>query len=170
MAIQIETISINPNAPDGADAVNLYSTGMEGGSGLTLGQLVIAVSMRTAAAYESQSVLKMNMMTSGADKLKTAAEYMEAIANETGNWAEIKSFIQNTLGSTASLPDELDSYEKRMTAINALKSEVDSLTQSEQTDMIDLQTLVNRRDVAYSTSSNIVRALGRSMNTEASNF
>ena len=34
----------------------------------------------------------------------------------------------------------------------------------------DLQTLVNRRDVAYSASSNIIRALGASMDNDANNF
>ena len=36
--------------------------------------------------------------------------------------------------------------------------------------MIDLQTLVNRRDVAFSASSNIVRALGTSQSNGAANF
>ena len=36
--------------------------------------------------------------------------------------------------------------------------------------MIDLQTMVNRRDVAYSTSSNVVRALGTSQSGNAQNF
>ena len=36
--------------------------------------------------------------------------------------------------------------------------------------MIDLQTLVNRRDVAYSTSSNIVRTIGTSMSKDSANF
>jgi hypothetical protein len=36
--------------------------------------------------------------------------------------------------------------------------------------MIDMQTLVNRRDVAYSTSSNVVRTLGASQEADAANF
>ena len=36
--------------------------------------------------------------------------------------------------------------------------------------MIDMQSLVNRRDTAYSASSNMVRALGKSMYTDANNF
>ena len=49
-------------------------------------------------------------------------------------------------------------------------AKADALTQQQQTEMIDLQTLVNRRDVAYSASSNIVRALGTSQSGNAANF
>ena len=51
MSIQSETISVNRYAPEGSEAVNLYSTGLDGGSMLTIGQLSIAVSMRAAAVY-----------------------------------------------------------------------------------------------------------------------
>ena len=170
MAISIDTISVNPNAPRGADAVNLYSTDQVGGQGLTLGQLMIAVSMRSAAAYEAQSVLKMNHMSGDSDKLTQAAEYMRDIANNVADWSDVKDFCENVLGITAGLPENLSTYNKRMTAITAIKGKVDALTQTQQTDMIDLQTLVNRRDVAYSTSSNMVRTLGRSMTGNASNL
>ena len=59
---------------------------------------------------------------------------------------------------------------RRMQASNALKSRMDQLTQSQQEEMIDLQTMVNRRDVAFSTSSNVVRALGTSTMDNAQNF
>ena len=67
-------------------------------------------------------------------------------------------------------PADIDTYKKRMEAINAMKVKVDALTQNQQTDMIDMQSLVNRRDTAYSASSNMVRALGKSMYTDANNF
>ncbi len=168
--IGIETISLNPYAPRGSDAVNLYSNGMDGGDHLTLGQLAIAVSMHAAAAYEAQSVVKMNKMTSGSDKLSQCAEYMSELTGDVDNWAAIKSYMQNVLGITEDLPDNIDSYERRMTAITALKEKMNELTRTQQEDMIDLQTLVNRRTVAFSTSSNILRALGSSMNRNAGNF
>ena len=64
----------------------------------------------------------------------------------------------------------MNSYDKRMTVVAALKAKIDTMVQQQQQDMIDLQTLVNRRDVAYSASSNIVRALGASMDNDANNF
>jgi hypothetical protein len=168
--IEATRIATNVNAPEESSAINLYSTGLEGGSNLTLGQLAIAVSLRAAAAYESQSILKMNRMANDSYILETAAGYMQEIAEGSDNWAEIKAFCRNSLGITSDLPDSIDTYERRMDAITAMKAKVDALTQSQQTDMIDMQSLVNRRDTAYSASSNMVRALGKSMYTDANNF
>ena len=172
MSLMIETIGTNRYAPEGSEGIHLYSTGLEGGSHLTLGQLAIAVSMRAAAEYEAQSVLKMNRMASGSQLLDKASGYMSAIADEdVDDWSAMKTAIKNELDiPDESLPDNLSTYKKRMSAVAALKAKVDSLTQTQQTDMIDMQTLVNRRDVAFSASSNIVRALGTSMDGNAQNF
>lgn len=164
-------IATNRYAPNGSGAINLYATGLEGGSDLTLGQLVIAVSIRSAAAYEAQSVVKMNTMNSDSVILDDAADWMATIADGTADWEEAKAFCTGKLGIDAStLPDSLSSYDKRMTAVAALKAKIDAMVQQQQQDMIDLQTLVNRRDVAYSASSNIIRAFGTSMSNEAENF
>ena len=114
----------------------------------------------------------MNRMASGSDLLTKASGYMAVIADDSvDDWASLKTSIMNELGISAdSLPDNLSTYKKRMTAVAALKAKIDSLTQTQQTDMIDMQTLVNRRDVAFSTSSNIVRAFGTSMSGNAGNF
>ena len=170
MALYLEQISTSRYAPQGSDQVYLYANGLEGGQHLTLGQLVIAVSMRSAAEYEAQSVVKMNRMSGGADQLNKVAEFMEEIANGAGDWAAIKTYCQTELGIKDELPDAIDTYAKRMTAIAALKAKATALTQQQQTDMIDMQTLVNRRDVAFSASSNIVRALGTSQGGNAANF
>ena len=172
MSVMVETIAVNRYAPKGSEGIHLYSNGLEGGSHLTLGQLSLAICMRAAAAYEAQSVVKMNRMASGSDLLSKASEYMGLVADDAvESWATLKSAIVNELGISAdSLPDDLSTYKKRMTAVAALKAKVDALTQTQQTDMIDLQTLVNRRDVAFSASSNIVRALGTSMDGNARNF
>ena len=173
MSIEISQIATNRNAPIGYEAINLYSTGAEDGSNLTLGQLVIAISVRSAAAYEAQSVIKMNMMTAGSTKLDTAAKWLEKIADglSDSEWASAKAFGTNVLGiENSTLPSDLQSYDKRMQAATAFKAKMDALAQTQQQEMIDLQTLVNRRDVAYTTSSNIVRALGTSQSADAANF
>ena len=171
MAISIETIAVNRYAPRGSEAVNLYSNGLEGGDHLTIGQLVIAVAMRSAAAYEAQSVTKMNSMAAGTAVLDRAADYMDKVANGTNEWPTIRQFLIDELEvDQNALPADIDTYKKRMEAINAMKVKVDALTQNQQTDMIDMQSLVNRRDTAYSASSNMVRALGKSMHTDANNF
>ncbi len=169
--IGIETIGTNKYAPQGSEAVNLYSTGAEGGSGLTIGQLIIAVSMRSAAAYEAQSVVKMNAIGANSSVLDQASVYLAQVAAGSANGSEAKAFCVSSLGiAESTLPSDINSYEKRMTAVAAMKTKIDSMAQKQQQDMIDLQTLVNRRDVSYSASSNIVRALGNSQNANAVNF
>ena len=169
MAIGIETIAVNRYAPQGADAISLYSNGSA--EGLTLAQLAISVCLQAASAYEGQSVVKMNILTRGAVKLDGAAQWMEKIANGSADWTQAKAYITSELGiSDAALPDAINTYDKRMAAVKAVKEKIDALTQQQQTDMIDMQTLVNRRDVAYSTSSNVVRTLGASQEADAANF
>ena len=169
MAIGIETIAVNRYAPQGADAISLYSNGSA--EGLTLAQLAISVCLQAASAYEGQSVVKMNVLTRGAVKLDGAAQWMEKIANGSADWTQAKAYITSELGiSDAALPDAINTYDKRMAAVKAVKEKIDALTQQQQRDMIDMQTLVNRRDVAYSTSSNVVRTLGASQEADAANF
>ena len=164
MAIGIETIAVNRYAPQGADAISLYSNGSA--EGLTLAQLAISVCLQAASAYEGQSVVKMNILTRGAVKLDGAAQWMEKIANGSADWAQAKAYITSELG----ISDATLTYDKRMAAVKAVKEKIDALTQQQQRDMIDMQTLVNRRDVAYSTSSNVVRTLGASQEADAANF
>ena len=167
--IGIEQIATNRYAPQGADAISLYSNGSA--EGLTLAQLAISVCLQAASAYEGQSVVKMNILTNGSVKLDGAAQWMEKIANGSADWAQAKAYITSELGiSDAALPDAINTYDKRMAAVKAVKEKIDALTQQQQRDMIDMQTLVNRRDVAYSTSSNVVRTLGASQEADAANF
>ena len=169
MAIGIETIAVNRYAPQGADAISLYSNGSA--EGLTLAQLAISVCLQAASAYEGQSVVKMNILTRGAVKLDGAAQWMEKIANGSADWSQAKAYITSELGvSDAALPDAINTYDKRMAAVKAVMEKIDALTQQQQRDMIDMQTLVNRRDVAYSTSSNVVRTIGASQEADAANF
>ena len=169
MSIGIEQIATNRYAPQGADAISLYSNGSA--EGLTLAQLAISVCLQAASAYEGQSVVKMNILTKGAVKLDGAAQWMEKIANGSADWSQAKAYITSELGvSDAALPDAINTYDKRMAAVKAVKEKIDALTQQQQRDMIDMQTLVNRRDVAYSTSSNVVRTLGASQEADAANF
>ncbi len=167
----IETIQIATNryAPEGSEAISMYDTGASGA--LTLGQLVQAVCIRTAAAYEAQSVVKMNRMSEGSVTLDAAAAWLPRIVAGTADWGAARAFLTGTLGIEGSaLPEDLSSYDRRMQAASALKNAMDARVQDQQEQMIDLQTMVNRRDVAYSTSSNVVRALGTSQSGNAQNF
>ena len=167
----ITTVAIGTNryAPAGSDAITLYTT--EGAEKLTLGQLVVSACMRSAAAYESQSVLRMNSMTAGSGKLNDAATWLRNIANGTANWGAAKTFLTKTMGiASSSLPSDLNSFNNRLRAADALRNKMDALSKSQQEEMVDLQSLVNRRDVAHSTSTNILRAIAMSSSSDAANF
>ena len=71
-------IAVNRYAPEGSNAINLYATSTS--TPLTIGQLVQAVCLNAAAAYETQSVLKMNTMNTGTVKLDQAATWLSRIA------------------------------------------------------------------------------------------
>jgi hypothetical protein len=171
--IEVNTIAANRYAPVGSEAINMY--GYDLASNLTLTQLIQAVCIRTAAAYEAQSVIKMNKMTAGSQTLDEAAGWLKAVTEGTSDWRSARTFCINKLGIPASsLPDENDSeitsYNKRMQVAAAMQDKMNNLTQSQQEEMIDLQTMVNRRDVAFSTSSGIVRTMGQSQMQDAANF
>ena len=166
MSIETNQIAVNRYAPDGNQAINLYST--ETAGNLTLSQLVAAVCIRAAGALEEQSVNKMNIMSIGTETLEKASSYMQQIAEETlSDWATAKAYLSDTVG-VAGLPDDLSSYERRMQAVSAIKERLETLTQQAQEDMIDMQTLINRRDMTFNTSSNIVKAIGNSKMNAAS--
>ena len=166
MAIETSQIAVNRHAPGQSQAINLYST--ETAGGLTLAQLIAAVCIRTAGALEEQSVNKMNMMSVGTAMLEKASDIMQQIAGETlADWGAAKAYLSGTAG-VAGLPDDLGTYESRMQAANAIKQRLEMLTRQAQEDMIDMQTLINRRDMAFNTSSNIVRAIGNSKANVAS--
>ena len=168
MSIESNQIAVNRYAPEGSQAINLYST--ETASDLTLSQLVAAVCIRTAGALEEQSVNKMNRMNACTEKLEKASECMRRIAEDRmSDWTAEREYLEGEVG-VVGLPDGLDSHEKRMQAVDAVKKKLEILTRQAQEDMIDMQTLVNRRDVAFSASSNIVRALGTSQGDNAANF
>ena len=175
MPIESIQIATNRYAPEGSEAIAMYDTGASGP--LTLGQLVQAVCLRAAAASENQGVLKMNQITDGSAKLKDAAECLSSIVDGSASWATAKAFLTRTMGiSPSALPPNFNddargsSYNKRLQAADALKKKMDSLVQTQQERMIDLQTLVNRRDVAHSTAANVVRALANSASANAANF
>lgn len=168
MSIELNQIATNRYAPEGSQAINLYSTATA--DDLTLGQLVAAVCIRSADAVQAQSVNKMNLMSVGTERLEKTSAYVKAIAENTlADWAGAKAYLEGTIGVTG-LPDNLSSYKKRIQAVNAVKEKLEVLTQKAQEDMIDMQTLMNRNDMILNTSSNIVRAMGGTKMNAANKF
>ena len=160
-------IATNRYAPPGAQAINMY---LIDGEQLTLGQLTIAVCIKAGANMEAQTITKVNGMNANTELLKTASGYLQRLAENTissSEWPTVRSWLIGTLGVTGELPTKIDSYAKRFQAINAMKVQLESLTRQSQEDMIDVQSMINKRDVAYTTSSSLVKALGGSQNNIA---
>lgn len=166
--ISSQTVATNRYAPAGAQDINLYD--VKGAEGLTLGQLVSAVCIRAASQYEAQSVVKMNEMTAGSSRLAEMADWLEKIADGSADWTAAKAALLSYGVDSSALPADLSSYANRMKAVAALKAKLEQLTQSQQEDMIDVQTLVNRRDTAFSASTNVLSALNRSTLQTANKF
>ena len=167
--IETEKIGALRYATDAASAVNLYST--DTASGLTLGQLVMAVCIQTAASYEKQSVNKMNTITKNADLLNKGAEWIEKVLEDNASWSRLKKFLVNELGVLeTSLPEKIRTYDDKLKVVSLAQERMNAIMQTQQQDMVALQSYVSRRDTAFSSSGNIVRALGRSMNGCANNF
>lgn len=174
MAITGVEIAKNKCAPAGVDSILLYNSDLA--QGLTLTQLVQQVCIRAAAVGEAQSVLKMNAMTSESQRLSEAADWLKQIVDGTANWTKARDFLVGKMGIPEStLPSTLTIngqpyYKYQIQAAKALQDKMNVLAQTQQEDMIDLQTLVNRRDVAYSTASGVVRSNGQTMSQDAQNF
>ncbi len=167
MSIEAEVIGTNRYAPVGSGEICLYST--DTASGLTLGQLVIAVCLRAAMSYEAQSVNKMNTMTKSAELLEKSTEWIQKILDGSVSWSRAKAYLIGTLGlSESELPSDLKTYDNRLKAATAATTKLNALMQVQQQDMVAMQSYVSRRDVSYTSSANIVRALGRSMSNMAS--
>ena len=163
-AVQIAT---NKYAPNSAQAINMYS--MDGGDDLTLGQLIAAVCIKAGANMEAQSITRMNAMNGNTEIINTASGYVSELANgDKSHWSTIRNYMINTMGiSSSEIPSTVDTYNDRMKAINAMKIKLEALTRQAQEDMIELQSLINKRDVAYTTSTNLMRELGTSNNNIA---
>ncbi len=167
MSISATQLHTNPYAPEGLNGVYLYNT--EFVSNLTLGQLMAAVCLRSGAMLEAQSITKSNEMGTENSAINRLSEILQGIAEESiseSGWTSIRTELVEY--GLAALPDNLNSYDNRMTAMAAIKQNLEVRSQQAQRDMIDLQTLINRRDVAFTTSTNLIRAIGQSINNTAS--
>ena len=119
---------------------------------------------RNNAAQSDMS--RLQSLVDRRDESYSTATWLSSIAKDTANWTDAKAFLVDTLSiPSGNLPDNLDSYANRIQACSVLRNKMDTLSQSQQEAMVELQSKVNRRDVAHSASSNVVRALGTSLSS-----
>ena len=185
--VQAERIGTNPYAPAGANDVCLYDFGDV--TGLTLPQLMMAVCIRRAAVIEEQSVLKMNEVNASAAWLQVLAMVGEAILSRSSltgrldlsktDYVPTKVPEQTTyrdflalevgLGYDA-VPSRLTTSDQRTDLYRQLTDKMSAASTTNQEQVIDLQSLVSRRDSTFNASAATVKRFGTTMNSVASNF
>lgn len=169
MALSTTTLYNNPNVPDGNNAITLYNTAFA--SNLTLGQLIAAVCTRVSAILEGQSITKVNQLVQENDDIDKISSILERIAGgdiSSSEWTGIRGELARY--DIATEADDINSFTKRMNLMAVIKSNLEKRTRQSQEDMIDLQTTINRRDVAISTATNLVRATGQTKSNTAANL
>ena len=165
---------------------------------LTFGQLLLAINIQSSAIAEERSVLYMNRLNENRQRLDLMSQVGRRINDcDTVLWTDpvtdipdnytylsdafknnptLRTFMENELSIEANLlPDTLSDpsnndpgFNRRLQAFSALKDQMDNANRVNQRLQIALRSQVTRRDVAYSTSSNLFRSLVSSMQTEAS--
>lgn len=150
---------------------------------LTFGQLMIAVSCRQAAVLEARSVAKMNQMGAKTESMHELANVMEAIYNmdESVRYGDCKVTLRD--GQSVLLRRWLEDVQDfsidvqpsrsklmtpatKLTLLGFLRPKMEHYAQASQEDNVDLRSLVNARDVAYKTSTQLVNVYANTgMNT-----
>ena len=178
---------------DPTASVNLYNYGEA--TNLTLGQLVSAICCRAGMALEAQSVSQVNTMTLHSRRLQALAKILQTLTDGAEKGYDTKfdlegfgsvtarEFLEKQMGYTfekrkangevseaGQLPAAVKDPNDRFALYAALKEKLDAMTTESQRRMIDLQSSISRRDVAYATASNTVQTLGGVLQTTASNF
>lgn len=173
-------VSTSRFLPEG-EYVKLYAA--NGCGNLTIGQLANSISVRIAAAHEYRSVNVMNAMTQANSLIKAMSSvgtqilgnyydwYMQAdVGAATANYGSeytprtsefaknptVRNFLIYECGiDAANVNTAIDKYPRRMSVFKMLKDKLDQATTQSQNLAITLKTCMNRRDVAYSTSTNV---------------
>ena len=196
MAIEAVQIGVNRYAPAGSDAVNMYDVTFDGADPqrLTFGQTLLAINIQAAAIAEQRSVLYMNRISENNLRLNLMSQAGKLINdNDKVTWddkltiPDNYTFLSSQFESTHSLWDffvselKIDQnvlskplsdgddpgFNRRLQAFSALKDQMDGASRTNQKLQISMRSQVSRRDVAYTTSSNLLKNLIQSMQNEA---
>lgn len=187
-------IGTNRHAAPPNDDIRLYTYG--DAENLTLGQLVNAICCRAGMALETESVVAINRLTAHNRKLKGLSQILQAVMEEKTDQGydtlfdlesygtvTARQFLTEVVGVTITakdeatgrdipgkLPVDIDTVPRRLAFYDALKETLNTMTTQSQQRMIDLQTCLSRRDVAFTTTTNVVQTLGGVLQTTASNY
>lgn len=156
--------------------VNLYT--YNGAEGLTLGELLMAICLYRANTVEASTVSIMDVMSKDTARLNVISQLATDIVNtafgakfsastmittEAGIQVTVYSYMTSDLGiPAASIPGGASAEwnnDERTTVYSLLKTKMDALNSISQENMIELQSLINKRDQSYNLASNGVKLM-----------
>ena len=167
MRLQAKTYSIQVENADGVMVTKL--------SGLSIGQLVMAVCLDRAVAKENEIIEIMNTLNNTSTQLEALTEIETAIVGadaKSGKWVDLEhtnltnlpqytyqSYLAYILG--VDVPTKADSDSAEL--ITQIETAMDKRNSINQQTMIDLQSATSKRDQAYDMISNILKSLSNVM-------
>ena len=165
MRLQAKTYSILVEDPDGVMETKL--------SGLSIGQLVMAVCLERAVEKENEIIKIMNTLNNTSSELEHLTEIETAIVNADakGNHSvdlktltltnksdfTYKAYLEDILGSGVTVPDSANSDSADL--ITQIETAMDRRNSINQQTMIELQSATSKRDQAYDMISNMIKSL-----------
>ena len=135
---------------------------------LSIGQLVMAICLKRAAALEESVVRKMRTMENTSEQLELMTEIETAVLSDDVNMSTRTVSYNGTSYSYAVFLTDIMEMESVPTDgvnadstdfISALEAKMDEKNSFSQQTMIELQSLTNKRDQSYDMVSNILKSL-----------
>ena len=165
MRLQAKTYSIQVENADGVMETKL--------SGLSIGQLVMAVCLERAVEKENEIISIMNTLNNTSSELENLTEIETAIVNadaKSGQSVNLatktltnkpdytyQAYLQELLGSGATVPATANSDSSEL--ITQIETAMDKRNSINQQTMIELQSATSKRDQAYDMISNMIKSL-----------
>lgn len=164
---------------------------------LSIGELVMAICLNRAVELESQIVDKMNVMANTTLLLEAMTQIQEAFVNEadgkdplanpiTVSYPDKDGNLQTAIISDATSINNFlldagidESQEIKIGSngttsatdiISGLSSIIDSKNSVNQADMIELQSLTNKRDQSYDLITNVLKSLFTTLSGNVNNL
>lgn len=165
MRLQAKTYSIQVENADGVMETKL--------SGLSIGQLVMAVCLERAVEKENEIISIMNTLNNTSSELENLTEIETAIVNADAKSSQsvnlatktltnkpdytYQAYLQELLGSGATVPATANSDSSEL--ITQIETAMDKRNSINQQTMIELQSATSKRDQAYDMISNMIKSL-----------
>lgn len=165
MRLQAKTYSIQVENADGVMETKL--------SGLSIGQLVMAVCLERAVEKENEIISIMNTLNNTSAELENLTEIETAIVNADAKSSQsvnlatktltnkpdytYQAYLQELLGSGATVPATANSDSSEL--ITQIETAMDKRNSINQQTMIELQSATSKRDQAYDMISNMIKSL-----------